>query len=182
MERQRCCWLQRKGMLQCYNSCSITEPTLTTRMRFCVVCDCFNSCLFILWPCVFVVAQDGYTALMKVERNNRAEIVEFLLKAGADIHIKNTVSSCCSFRMFLFKKNISFVYVCLFVYLFEKATHHHQCLSLYPSWCLPYVVSMESLLFCWQYVENNLTWSNCCSTKEPMSKTKTMFVRRSVCS
>ncbi len=33
--------------------------------------------------------QDGDTVLMKAVLNNRADIVELLLKAGADVNVKN---------------------------------------------------------------------------------------------
>ncbi len=46
-------------------------------------------CFFLLY---FLFVQDGYTALMKAVKYNRTDIVELLLKDGADINVK--VGSC----------------------------------------------------------------------------------------
>ncbi len=54
--------------------------------------QCAFGCIWlVLFFCLLLSVQNGDTALMKAVRNNHVEIVELLLKAGADINAKNNV-------------------------------------------------------------------------------------------
>ncbi len=68
---------------------------------------------------VFVWCQNGYTALMKAVTSHRTEIIELLLKVGADINVKNEV---CAHVVVVVVVILQFVF-CVFVVCLRNPFH-----------------------------------------------------------
>ncbi len=67
-----------------------------------------------------IVVQSGYTALMDAGRNNNADIVESLLKAGAVINIKNKVCADIFANSFSSSSSSAHTSVCCLFVLHPK--------------------------------------------------------------
>ncbi len=60
--------------------------------------------IMVVFVCLFVCSQDGYTAMMQAAEKGHVEIVQLLLNAGATVNDKDIVCLClCAcFPQFIF--------------------------------------------------------------------------------
>ena len=67
-----------------------------------VSCDIFLMVLSIShWALDCTLQWSGHTALMKAASNGHPQVVEMLVRAGADLQLKDAVSATCAKRMCL---------------------------------------------------------------------------------
>ncbi len=108
---------------------------------------------------------------MKAVTSKRVEIVEFLLKAGADVNFKNKVCTDVIVIAINLYSTFLLVLACLIVCL--EQSFHCRCLSLFFLTYLTVFIVFRAkrLLFCLLPVEGMSTSFNCCSIMGPTSTT-----------